>query len=290
MTNTLKTLFLLSLLASVLVGIGWALGGVWPWILGGLALAMNIGAYFWSDRIVLRMHGAQELTAAEAPRLHAMLEELSRKAEIPTPKLYRIADSTPNAFATGRDPAHGVVAVTDGIVQLLTERELRGVIAHELAHIKNRDILIATVGAVLAGAISHIASMAQWSAILGGASGDDEDEGGGVGALVLAFVAPFAAMLLQFAVSRAREFGADATGARIADDPEALASALLKLERGAALMPPANATPATASLFIVNPLTAGERVARWFSTHPATADRVARLRALDRGGRGTGAA
>ncbi len=290
MTNTLKTLFLLSLLASVLVGIGWALGGVWPWILGGLALAMNIGAYFWSDRIVLRMHGAQELTAAEAPRLHAMLEELSRKAEIPTPKLYRIADSTPNAFATGRDPAHGVVAVTDGIVQLLTERELRGVIAHELAHIKNRDILIATVGAVLAGAISHIASMAQWSAILGGASGDDEDEGGGAGALVLAFVAPFAAMLHQFAVSRAREFGADATGARIADDPEALASALLKLERGAALMPPAHATPATASLFIVNPLTAGERVARWFSTHPATADRVARLRALDRGGRGTGAA
>ncbi|MFN7142893.1 MAG: M48 family metalloprotease [Myxococcota bacterium] len=280
MSNVLKTLFLLSLLASVLVALGWALGGAWPWILGAMALLMNVGAYFWSDKIVLRMHGAREVSPEEAPRLHAMVEEIARRADIPKPRVFRIADPTPNAFATGRDPAHGVVAVTDGIVQLLDERELRGVIAHEIAHIKNRDILIATIGAVLAGAVSHIASAVQWAAILGTGSDEEEDGGGGVGALVLAFVAPFAAMLLQFAVSRAREFGADATGAALAEDPEALARALEKLQRGAMLVPPAAATPATASLFIVNPLSATERAARWFSTHPATEERVARLRSM----------
>lgn len=279
MSNVLKTVFLFGLLASVLVGLGWSLGGPWPFLLGGLALVMNVGAYYWSDRVVLKMHGATPLSREDAPRLHAMLEELARRAEIPTPRLFRIADPTPNAFATGRDPAHGVVAVTDGIVELLDERELRGVLAHEIAHIKNRDILIATIGAVLAGAVSHIANLVQWSAILGGGS-DEEEDGGGMGGLVLAFVAPFAAMLLQFAVSRAREFGADATGAALADDPEALARALLKLERGATLLPPATATPATASLFIINPLAAGAHFARWFSTHPATADRVSRLRAM----------
>lgn len=282
MTNTLKTLLLFSLLASVLVAVGWALGGPWPWVLGVLALVMNLGAYFWSDRLVLRMHGAEELSPAAAPDLHRMVEELATRAQIPKPRLYRIPDPAPNAFATGRNPAHGVVAVTDGIVALLDPRELRGVIAHEIAHIKNRDILIATVGAVLAGAIGHIANMAQWSAIFGG--GDDEEDSG-AGGLILAIVAPIAAMLLQFAVSRSREFGADATGAALADDPDALASALLKLERGAHAVPPATASPATASLFIVNPLTAGERLARWFSTHPATEDRVARLQDIARGQR-----
>lgn len=279
MKNVLKTLLLFSVLASLLVGLGWALGGAWPWIFGVVALAMNVGAWWFSDRIVLRMHHAVEVSAREAPRLHAIVAELAQKADLPMPKVYRIPEATPNAFATGRDPAHGVVAVTDGLMQLLDERELRGVIAHELAHIKNRDVLIATVGAVLAGAIGHIANVVQWSAIFGGS--DDEEEGGSpAGALVLAFVAPIAAMLLQFAVSRSREFEADATGAAIAEDPEALASALLKLEGASLLLPPIATSPATASLFIVNALGGVNRLARWFSTHPATEERVARLRAL----------
>lgn len=276
MSNTLRTVFLFGLLASLLVALGWALGGAWPWILGIVALAMNLGAWYWSDRVVLRMHRAVELSAADAPELHEMVRSLSQRAGIPMPRVYRIPSATPNAFATGRDPAHGVVAVTDGILSLLDARELRGVIAHELAHIKNRDILLATVGAIFASGISHLANVFQWNAILGGG---DEEEGGGASGLVLAFVAPIAAMLLQFAVSRSREYHADATGADLADDPEALARALLKLERGAADMPPAASSPATASLFIVNPGQAAARLARLFSTHPPTEDRVARLRA-----------
>ncbi len=275
MSNTLKTIFLLGLLGAALVGLGTVLGGVWPWVMGALALAMNLGAYFFSDSLVLKMQRAEPLDRQSAPRLYAMVEELAVRAEIPTPRLYRIPDPNPNAFATGRNPERGVVAVTDGIVALLSERELRGVIAHEIAHIKNRDILIASVGAMLAGAIGNIANMIQFSAIFGGS--EDEEEGGGAGALVAAFIAPIAAMLIQFAVSRSREFQADATGARISGDPEALAMALARLERGAQLVPTLNPQPATASLFIVNPLTAGQRMARWFSTHPATEERVERL-------------
>ena len=279
MYNILKTVFLFSVIGSLLVALGWSLGGVWPWILGAVALVVNLGAYFWSDRIVLKMHGAREVSRAEAPSLHAIVDEISRNARIPTPRVYRIPDATPNAFATGRDPAHGVVAVTDGLLAVLDTRELRGVIAHEIAHIRNRDILIATVGAILVGGVGHVANMVQWGAILGSGS-DEDDAGGGFGGLALAVVAPIAAMLLQFAVSRTREYGADETGAELAGDAEGLASALSKLERAAAGMPPAEGTPATASLFIVNPLTAGSRLARWFSTHPPTEDRVARLRSL----------
>lgn len=279
MSNTLKTVLLFSVLASLLIALGWAIGGPWPWILGGFALLMNVGAYYWSDRIVLGMHGARELSPVEAPRLHAMVSELARAAKIPTPRLFRIPDPAPNAFATGRE-GHGVVAVTEGLLQRLDERELRGVIAHEIAHIRNRDVLIATVGAVIAGAVSHVANMVQWSALLGGGSSDDEEGSGGFAGLAFAFVAPIVAMLLQFAVSRTREYDADAYAASLTGDPEGLARALLRLEHDAGLRPEGTATPATASLFIVNPLFGGERMARWFSTHPATESRVARLRAL----------
>lgn len=279
MSNILKTIFLFSVLGGILIAFGWVLGGYWPFIMGALALVMNLGTWYFSDRIVLRMHGAEEISARDAPRLHTMVEELARNAGIPKPRVYRIPDQAPNAFATGRDPAHGVVAVTDGIVRILDERELRGVLAHEIAHIKNRDVLIATIGAVMAGIIGNLANFVQMSALFGGS---DEDEGPGAGGLIIALLAPFVAMLLQFAVSRTREYGADATGAALAGDPEALASALLKLERAAHFVPTQTATPATASLFIVNPLTAGQRVMRWFSTHPATEERVARLMAMRR--------
>lgn len=280
MKNHLKTFLLLGTLTALLVGIGGVLGGAWTWIALAMAVLLNVGAYFFSDSLVLKMSGAVEVSPTEAPRLHAMVEELAQRAGIPKPRVYRIADPHANAFATGRNPEKGVVAVTDGIVSILSERELRGVIAHEIAHIKNRDILVSTIATVVAAAIGHIASMLQWSAILGGGSSDDEEEGGSMaGALVVAFTAPMIAMLVQFAVSRTREYLADETGARIAEDPEALAQALLKLERAAHVMP-GDVRPATASLYIVNPLTAGQRLARWFSTHPATEDRVARLRKL----------
>ena len=277
MSNVLKTVFLFSALAGLLIAFGWAMGGIWPYVMGVFALVMNLGAWYFSDRIVLRMHNAEEISARDAPRLHAMVADLARSAEIPMPRLYRIPDPAPNAFATGRDPAHGVVAVTDGILRILDERELRGVIAHELAHIKNRDVLVATIGAVMAGVISQLANFVQMSALFGSS---DEDEGPGAGGIVLALLAPFVAMLLQFAVSRTREYGADATGAAVSGDPEALASALLKLERATHFVPTQTVTPATASLFIVNPLSAGQRVMRWFSTHPATEERVARLMAM----------
>lgn len=279
MWNHVKTFLILGTLTALLVGIGGAMGGAWAWVALALALLVNVGAWYFSDRIVLRMSGAVALSPEEAPRLHAIVAELSRAAEIPTPRLYRIPDPHANAFATGRDPAHGVVAVTDGILRILDERELRGVLAHEIAHIKNRDILVSSIATVLAAAIGHLASMLQWAAMLGGGSSDEEEGGSPFGALIFAFIAPFVAMLLQFAVSRSREFLADATGARISGDPEALARALVKLERSAMYMP-GDVRPATASLYIVNPLTAGERVARLFSTHPSTAERVARLRAM----------
>lgn len=279
MKNHLKTFLLLGTLTALLVGIGGVLGGAWTWIALAMAVLLNVGAYFFSDSLVLKMSGAVEVSPTEAPRLHAMVEELAQRAGIPKPRVYRIADPHANAFATGRNPEKGVVAVTDGIVSILSERELRGVIAHEIAHIKNRDILIASVGAILASVIGSVANMIQFSAIFGG-SEDEEEGGGGIGALIAAFIAPIGAMLIQFAVSRSREFAADELGARLANDPEALARALAKLERGAQIMPTMNPQPATASLFIVNPLTAGQRLARLFSTHPATEERVARLRAM----------
>ncbi|HEX8254000.1 MAG TPA: zinc metalloprotease HtpX [Thermoanaerobaculia bacterium] len=279
MKNQLKTILLLGILSAILIGFGGLLGRGWVVGFTVLALAMNLGAYFFSDKLVLKMHRAQPLGEREAPRLHAIVRELSMRAEIPMPRLFLIPSSQPNAFATGRNPEHGVIAVTDGIIQLLSERELRGVLAHELAHIKNRDILVSTIAAAVAGAISFIGNMLQWTAIFGGGSGDD-DAPNPFAALVLAIVAPIAATLVQLGISRSREFLADETGARICGDPEALASALDKLERAAHSVPPATHAPATASLFIVNPFSGTRGLVSLFSTHPPMAERIQRLRGM----------
>jgi heat shock protein HtpX len=278
MKNQLKTILLLGVLSAILIGFGGLLGR--GWIVGFtiLAAAMNFAAYFWSDKLVLRMHRAQPLDEHQAPRLHAVVRELAMRAEIPMPRLFLIPDAQPNAFATGRNPEHGVVAVTEGILRILTERELRGVLAHELAHIKNRDILVSTIAAAVAGAISFIGNMLQWTAIFGG--GGDDDAPSPIAALVLAIVAPIAATLVQLGISRSREFLADETGARISGDPDALASALEKLERAAHGIPAMHSTPATASLFIVNPFAGRRGLANLFSTHPAMAERIRRLRAM----------
>lgn len=284
--NQLKTVLLLGALSALVVGLGGLVAPGHLYLFGALALLMNLGAYFFSDRLVLRMHRASEVSPAEAPDLHAMVGELAARAGIPKPRVFLIPDAQPNAFATGRNPAHGVVAVTEGIVRILTRRELRGVLAHELAHIKNRDILISSLAAAAASLITWVAHALSFGALFGGGSSSSQDEEGGgsaAGGLLVALVAPLAATLIQLGISRSREFVADATGAEIARDPEALASALLKLEQGAQLVPAAEgATPATASLFIVNPFGAVETVSRWFSTHPSTAERVARLRELAR--------
>lgn len=280
MKNQIKTLGLLSALTIILVTIGALIGK------GALigftlfALALNVGMYFFSDKLVLKMHGAREVSYTEAPRLHAMVEELSLRAGLPKPRVCLIPSAQPNAFATGRNPRNGVVAVTAGIMEILSERELRGVLAHELAHIRNRDILVCTIAASIAGAVTYIAHMLQFSAIFGG--NDDEEGGSVLGALALAFIAPFAATLVQLGISRSREYLADAAGAQISGDPEALASALEKLELAATRIPHATPEPATASLFIVNPLTAVDGIVRLFSTHPSTRERVRRLREMSR--------
>jgi heat shock protein HtpX len=281
-TNTLKTVVLLGALSALVVGLGALVAPGYLYLFAALALAMNLGAYFFSDRIVLRMHRAQEVSPEEAPELHAMLEDLAARARIPKPRLYVIPEQQPNAFATGRDPRHAVVAVTDGIVRLLDRRELRGVLAHELAHIQHRDILVSSVAAAAASLVTSAAHAVSLGGLLGGGrDGEDEANAGASGGLLAALVAPLAATLIQMGISRSREYAADETGARVSGDPEALASALLKLDQAASLVP-VEATPATASLFIVNPLGALESVSRWFSTHPPTAERVERLLAMAR--------
>jgi len=279
--NQLKTILLLGGLSAILVAIGWTIAPGMAWLFLGLALAMNVGAYFFSDRMVLRMHGAREATPDDAPALHAMVAELAQRAGIPKPRVFLIDDPSPNAFATGRNPEKGVVAVTSGILELLDRRELRGVLAHELAHIKNRDILVATIAAAIAAAVTYVAQAISFGALFGGSSDGDEEGGSPAGALLVALVAPVAATLVQLGISRSREYLADEAGARIAGDPEALARALEKLTRGTERIASA-AQPATASLYIVNPLHGGARVARLFSTHPPIEERVARLRALTR--------
>jgi heat shock protein HtpX len=282
--NQLKTLALLGGLSVLLVLLGSAISPAAMWIFGGIAVVLNLVSYFYSDRIVLAMSRARPIDRAADPDLFAMVEDLARAAEIPTPRVYVIQDDAPNAFATGRDPEHGVVAVTTGIRRLLSNRELRGVIAHELAHIRNRDILIASIAAMIATVISMIANVVQWGAIFGGSREDDDAPGGAAGALVLAIVAPIAATVIQLAISRSREYHADATGARIAGDPLALASALAKLE-GANRRIPARTVaqaPATASLFICAPFR-GSQVASWFSTHPPIPERIRRLEELATG-------
>lgn len=278
MKNTLKTIVLLGLLSAIVIGLGAWIAPGYLYLFGALALAMNLGAYFCSDRIVLRMQHAREVAPIEAPDLHAMVEELSAKAGIPKPRLYVIPEQQPNAFATGRNPERGVVAVTEGIVRVLDRRELRGVIAHELAHIKNRDILVSTIAAAAASIVTYTAQALSLGSLFG-ADSEQESDGSAAGGLLVALVAPLAATLIQLGISRSREYMADETGARISGDPEALASALVKLERAASVVP-AGATPATASLFIVNPFGGMQSLAQWFSTHPATEDRVERLLAL----------
>ena len=239
---------------------------------------MNFVSYWWSDKIVLKMYGAKELTRNDDPELFRMTEELTQRANLPMPKLYKIEGDQPNAFATGRDPNHSAVAVTEGITRLLTREELRGVIAHELAHIKNRDILIGTVAATFAGAISYLANMAQWAMIFGGRSSDDEEGSNPVTGILMMILAPIAAMLVQMAISRSREFLADETGAQMSGNPLSLASALRRLHAGAERIP-MHATPATAHMFIVNPLTGGSFM-NLFSTHPPMDERIARLEAM----------
>jgi heat shock protein HtpX len=285
--NQVKTIALLGVLSAILILIGRAVSPGAMWIFGGMAVAMNLAAYFFSDRLVLAMSRARPLQPGQDRELERMVAELSREAEIPAPRIYVIDDDAPNAFATGRNPEHGVVAVTTGIRRLLGTRELRGVIAHELAHIKNRDILIASVAAMIASVIAMIASVIRWGAIFGMGSSSDREEGGAGGAIAaiaLAIVAPIAATIIQLAVSRQREYGADATGAALSRDPLALASALAKLQRGNQAIPmhTVGENPATASLFIVAPLSGGE-VASWFSTHPPIAERIRRLQAMAAG-------
>lgn len=282
--NTLKTVALLTFLTVLLVFAGGALGGRNGMIIAfAMALVMNFVSYWFSDKIVLAMYKAQPVTEAQAPDLHAMVRRLTQKAELPMPKVYIIPDASMNAFATGRDPEHGVVAVTEGIMRALDREELEGVIAHELAHIKHRDILTGTIVATIAGAISMMAQMAQWAMIFGGGRRSDSDEGGSpIAALVMMIVAPIAAMMVQMAISRTREYEADKGGAAIAGNPYGLANALLKLERGAQVVPLHDAKPATAHMFIVNPLTGGGLM-KLFSTHPPVAERVKRLKEMPRG-------
>ncbi|MCM0081232.1 zinc metalloprotease HtpX [Geomonas sp. Red32] len=282
--NRLKTTLLLSLLTMLMVLMGGAIGGktgmVFAFIMAG---AMNFFSYWFSDRIVLAMYGAKEIQEQDHPAFYGMVRRLAAKANLPMPRVYIIPTESPNAFATGRNPSHAAVAATEGILRILSLEELEGVMAHELAHVQNRDILIGTIAATFAGAISMLGSMLQWGAILGAGRHDDEDNAGGiVGSLVMAIIAPIAAMLIQMAVSRSREYLADETGARICGHPLALARALAKLHNASQTIPMEEARPATAHLFIVSPLTGGSLM-NLFSTHPPMEERIARLEAMARG-------
>jgi heat shock protein HtpX len=280
MSNIFKTGLLLAVLTAMLVLIGGVIGGRQGMVVAFFfAVAMNFFSYWFSDRIVLAMYQAQPVDEASAPQLYGMVRRLATRAQLPMPRIYVIPEDTPNAFATGRDPEHAVIAVTEGIMRILDEEELEGVLAHELSHVQNRDVLISTIAATLAGAITYLAHMAQWAAIFGGRSRDDEEGGvNPVAAIAMAILAPIAAMLVQMAVSRAREYQADATGARMAGKTWGLAKALEKLQMAQQVVP-MQANPATAHLFIVNPLS-GRSFATLFSTHPPLEERIARLRAM----------
>jgi heat shock protein HtpX len=285
--NNLKTVFLFGLLTAVLVGIGWAIGG-YGGMIAFLVIAgvMNFAGFWFSDKLALRMSGAHEVTMQQEPRLHSLIEEVAARAGMPKPKVYLIENDTPNAFATGRSPKHAAVAVTTGIMRLLDERELRGVVGHELSHVRNRDILINTMVATVAGAITMIAWMLQWTLIFGGGRRDSRNNPLGMIALLATIIlAPLAATLIRLAISRSREYEADASGARLVHDPEALASALEKLHMGVQRqpMPENGVTQATAHMYIVNPLRS-EGLATLFSTHPPIEERVARLHRMARGG------
>ncbi len=279
--NGIKTVFLLTALTGLLLLVGGAIGGRGGLIIAfGFALLTNVFAYWNSDKVALAMSGAHEVSAADAPELHRMVEELAMNARLPKPRVYVINTPAPNAFATGRDPKHAAVAATTGIMQLLSYDELRGVMAHELAHVKNRDTLIQTIVATIAGTIMFLAQMAQFAAIFGGLGRSDDDEGGmnPIGLLVSIIVAPIAATLIQMAISRSREYAADAGGAQISGQPMALASALQRLEAGTQVHP-MKVNPATAHLFIVNPFKGGG-LSGLFSTHPPILERVTRLQQM----------
>ena len=282
MTSQIKTALLLGALTAVLVLIGSAMGGKAGMVIAfGLALVMNVGSYWYSDKIVLSMYQAQQLTEADAPGLFDLVRQLALRGGLPMPRIYLVPQEQPNAFATGRNPEHAAVAVTEGLLTLVSPDELAGVLAHEMGHIKNRDILVQTVASVVAGAITSMANMLQWGAIFGmGRSSDEEGGGGGAfGAILMAILAPLAAMLIQIAISRSREYLADETGARLAGNPLPLAGALKKLDDFAHARPMPGANPATESMFIVSPF-AGGGVAGLFSTHPPTEERIRRLRAM----------
>jgi len=283
--NTFKTTFLMAVLTVLLVLAGGALGGESGMVIAFIfALLMNGFSYWFSDKIVLRMYGAREIGPEVLPELHRIVKDLTLRAKMPMPKLYLIPQDAPNAFATGRDESHAALAVTQGILDILTKDELRGVLAHELSHVKNRDMLIGTIAATMAGAISMLANIAQWSLIFGGRSSSDNREGGNpIAAVAMIILAPLAAMLVQLAISRGREYGADATGASISGDPLSLANALKKLQRGIEKIP-MEANPATAHLFIVSPLTGGGLMTL-FSTHPPLEERISRLETMARGKR-----
>jgi heat shock protein HtpX len=280
MNNTIKTTFFLSLLTILLVIMGGAIGGKGGMLVAFcMAAAMNFSSYWFSDKIVLKMYNAHEVSREEHPTFYSMIERLATRAGLPMPKVYIIPDESPNAFATGRNPAHAAVAATEGLLRILTPEELEGVMAHELAHVQNRDILISTIAATFAGAISMLGSILQWGGIFGaGRGGDREGSGGLIGSLVMALIAPIAAMMIQMAVSRSREYCADASGAEICGRPMALANALRKLHNASQAIPMMDARPATAHMFIVNPLTGGGLMSL-FSTHPPMEERISRLEA-----------
>jgi len=278
--NTIKTTLLLGGLTGLLIFIGGYFGGQHGVVIAFIfALVMNFGSYWFSDKIILRMYHAQEVSENEAPEIFSLVRNLALKASLPMPKVYIIPEGAPNAFATGRDENHAVVAVTEGILRILNKAELEGVIAHELAHIKNKDMLIGSIAATLAGAIVMLASMARWAAIFGGGSRDrDDDSGGVIGLIAMAILAPIAATIIQMAISRSREYLADEGGSHISGRPYDLASALEKLSRASEAIPLA-ANPSTAHMFIVNPLR-GRSLMNFFSTHPPIEERVARLRSM----------
>lgn len=277
--NNLKTFGLLAAMTALFLGVGALFGRNGFLMALVFAGVMNFVGYWFSDKIALKMSGAKEVSVTEAPHLHEMIESLSTRAGLPKPRVYVIPQMSPNAFATGRDPKHSAVAVTQGLLQSLSREELEGVVAHELAHVKHRDILIASVAAVLAGALTHFAQMAMW---FGMGGGDDEDSGplGFVGLILMMILAPIAAMMIQMAISRSREFEADRLGAELCGSPLYLAGALKKLEAGTQVLP-MRSDPAMSHMYIVNPLR-GTNLAKLFSTHPPTHERVARLETMAR--------
>lgn len=279
MNSRIRTTFLLAALTVLIVWIGGMMGGRQGMMIAFvLAFVMNIGSYWFSDKIVLAMYHAQPILEHDDPQLYRTVRELAAEANLPMPRVYLIPEETPNAFATGRNPENAVVAVTAGILRILTPAELKGVLAHELGHVKNRDILVSSIAATLAGAVMILANMAQWAAIFGGRGSDGEGRSGFLGMIVTAILAPIAATLIQLAISRSREYLADETGARMARNPESLARALEKLAMASERMP-MDANPSTAHMFIVNPL-AGKSLAGLFSTHPPIEERVRRLRSM----------